>query len=201
MLEKLTSLRKTIIALKELASASFSTSENFANESQSALSEAQAQLDAFGQFDEQEKRVHALQDRVQGGRERIEALSTRVDVVRHKVEMWERADREWQERTRRRLKTVWGVVLGLALALLVLYVGAIAYEADIGEVAGDLAGDLAGNLLEDDATMARSSLEPGVEGLLAAQAQGDHERIMALEFNKGGEAQVQDEALRALDEL
>ncbi|ROW10993.1 hypothetical protein VMCG_01582 [Cytospora schulzeri] len=191
VLEKLTSLRKTIVALKELASASASTSDGFVKESQSALSEAQAQLDAFGQFDEQEKRVHALQDRVQGGRERIEALSTRVDVVRHKVERWERADREWQERTRRRLKTIWGVVLGLALVLLLLYIGAMAYGADIEDVAGDL---------REEAMMAKSRLESGGEGLLAA-AQGD-ERIMALDFNSvPGAAEVRNEALRALDEL
>lgn len=190
VLEKLTTLRKTIAALKELASASASTSDGFVKESQSALSEAQAQLDAFGRFNEQEKRVHALQDRVQGGRERIEALSTRVDVVRRKVERWERADREWQERTRRRLKTVWGVVLGLALVLLVLYVGAMSYEADMGDAAGDL---------KEDAMMAKARLESGGEGILGAAHGG--ERVVAPGISSDGAAEVLDEALRALDEL
>lgn len=196
MLEKLTSLRKTIVALKALASDSASTSEGFVKESHAALSEAQAQLDAFGKFDEHETRVHALQDRVQGGRERIEALSTRVNVVRHKVEMWERADREWQERTRRRLKAVWGVVLGLALALLVLYIGAMSYGAEIGEVAGDITTDFN----EVDDSMAKSSLASGGDVLLA-HGQGDHERVIGLEFRSDGAAEARADALRALDEL
>ncbi|KUI66024.1 hypothetical protein VM1G_01581 [Cytospora mali] len=189
VLEKLSSLRKTIVALKDLAAASASTSDGFMTDSQSVLSEAQAQLDAFGQFDEQEKRVQALQDRVHGGRERIEALSTRVDAVRQKVESWERADREWQERTRRRLKTIWGVVLGLALVLLLLYIGAMAYGPNVGEVAEEL---------KEDAMVATMKLESGGEGPFAVQGV---EQSIALDISSDRVAEVRDEALRALDEL
>lgn len=191
VLEKLTSLRKTIVALKGLAVASANTNDGFVTESQSVLSEAQAQLDAFGHFDEQEERVRALQERIQGGRERIGALSTRVDVVRQKVERWERADREWQEKTRRRLKAVWGLVLGAALVLLLLYVGAKAYGPDI-EVLKEL---------QEDTMLANLNLDSGGQGVPVARG-GEDGRGMALEFGSNEKvAEAPDEALRTLDEL
>ncbi|KAK7745470.1 hypothetical protein SLS53_002968 [Cytospora paraplurivora] len=188
VLEKLASLQNTIVSLKKLASASASTNDSFVAESRSFLSEAQAQLDAFGQFDEQEKHVQALEARVHKGQERIEALSTRVDVVRQKVERWERADREWQERTRRRLKSIWGVVLGLALVLLLLYIGAKLYRPELEEVAGGL---------KNDAMLAKTKLEFGSKGS-PTTVFGERK---GLDIIKDGTAQVQDEALRVLDEL
>lgn len=189
VLEKLASLQKTIVSLKELASASVSTNDNFVAESRSFLAEAQARLDAFGQFDEQEKHVQALEARVHKGRDRIEALSTRVDVVRQKVERWERADREWQERTRRRLKSIWGVVLGLALVLLLFYFGAKLYGPELGEVAGGL---------KNEAMLAKTKLEFGSKGSPATTHGGER---MGLDSTSYGTAEVRDEALRVLDEL
>ncbi|KAK2610831.1 hypothetical protein N8I77_004228 [Diaporthe amygdali] len=189
VLEKLTSLQNTVVALKELASASAAMNEGFTAESESVLAEAQAQLDAFGQFDEQQARVQALQDRIHGGRERISALSERVDIVRQKVERWERADFLWQNKTRRRIKIVWGVVLGLVLLMLLLYVGARAYAPELEDFAAEL---------KEDAMLAKLKLESGGKGPFAGH--GD-EWSMALNFSRDGPAEGGDEALRALDEL
>jgi hypothetical protein len=38
--------------------------------------------------------------------------------VRERVEGWERADREWQDRTRRRLKVVWSIMFAVAVAVI-----------------------------------------------------------------------------------
>ncbi|KAL1864484.1 hypothetical protein Daus18300_007716 [Diaporthe australafricana] len=189
VLEKLTSLQNTVVALKELASASASMNQGFTAESESVLAEAQSQLDAFGQFDEQQARVQAIQDRVHGGRERISALSERVDIVRQKVEQWERADFLWQNKTRRRIKIVWGVVLGLVLLLLLLYIGARAYAPELEDIAAEL---------KEDAMLAKLKLESGGQGPFASH--GD-EWSMALNFSRDEAAQGVDEALRALDEL
>ncbi|KAI3401577.1 hypothetical protein diail_10178, partial [Diaporthe ilicicola] len=189
VLEKLSSLQNTVVALKELALASAAMNEGFTAESESVLAEAQAQLDAFGQFDEQQARVQALQDRVHGGRERISALSERVDIVRQKVERWERADFMWQNNTRRRIKIVWGVVLGLAMLLLLLYVGARAYAPELKDLAAEL---------KEDAMLAKLELESGGQGPFSGH--GD-EWSMALNSSRDGSAQGGDEALRALDEL
>lgn len=189
VLEKLSSLQNTVVALKELASASASMNEGFTAESESVLAEAQAQLDAFGQFDEQQARVQALQDRVHGGRERITALSGRVDIVRQKVERWERADYLWQNKTRRRIKIVWGMLLGIVLLLVLLYAGARAYAPELDELAADL---------KEDAMLAKLKLESGGQGPFTSH---EKEWGMALNFSRDKAAEGGDEALRALDEL
>lgn len=207
VLQKLTALQHTILALKDLAHDSTTTNDGFIAESQSVLAEAQAHLDAFGDFSEQQTRVQALQDRVHGGRERIAALSARVDVVRQRVETWERADREWQEKTRRRLKIVWGFVMGLALALAVLYWGARAYAPEIEGVAREL---------KQDALVAKMRLEHKAVGVglgkagdgdAEAEAEGEGEgegngSVPVLDFSRDERAErIGDEALRAFDEL
>lgn len=205
VLQKLTALQNTILALEDLAHASTATNNGFIAESQSVIAEAQAQLDAFGDFSEQQARVQALQDRVHGGRERIAALSARVDVVRQRVETWERADREWQEKTRRRLKIVWGFVMGLALALAVLYWGARAYAPEIEVVAREL---------KEEALVAKMRLEHKAGGVgLGKAGCGDRDgdgdgagegngSVPVLVFSRDeGAERAGDEALRAFDEL
>lgn len=138
--------------------------------------------------------MQALQDRVHGGRERIAALSARVDVVRQRVEKWERADREWQERTRRRLKMMWGVLFGLGLVLLVLYWGARAYAPEIGEAVGEL---------QQEALITKMKLENTATEVGLSKAKSKTNDSIKLNFSRGGRAEHRagDEALRALDEL
>lgn len=194
VLEKLTTLQNTIVALKNLAQASTTTNDGFIAESQAVITDAQAQLDGFGDFTEQQRRVQALQDRVHGGRERIAALSARVDVVRQRVEKWERADREWQERTRRRLKIMWGVLFGMGLVILVLSWGARAYGPEIGAVVGEL---------QQEALVAKTKLEDRAVGVGLGRAESKDNGSMDLDFSRGGKAKqtAGDEVLRALDEL
>lgn len=194
VLEKLTALQHTIVALKDLAHASTTTNDGFIAESQAVITEAQAHLDAFGDFTEQQARVQALQDRVHGGRERIAALSARVDVVRQRVEKWERADREWQERTRRRLKIMWGMLFGLGLVLLVLYWGAKAYAPEIEGAVAEL---------QQEALVAKMKLENRVVGAGLGRAESKGNNSVNLDFSRSGRAEPSagDEALRALDEL
>jgi cell division protein FtsB len=87
------------------------------------VADISAQLDAFGQFEDQQQRIESLQSRIQAGRALIKSLSERVDAVSARVEGWERADREWQEKTRKRLKAVWVVTLVIFLLVLSLFVG------------------------------------------------------------------------------
>lgn len=128
ILEKLGVLQSTITALWGLAAMSRETNESFKRDTQELVGELEGQLDAFGQFDEQQRRIQALQERIQNGRQRIGELSERVDAVRERIEGWERADREWQERTRRRLKAIW-VVMSVIVTLVVLLVVSAQYAS------------------------------------------------------------------------
>ncbi|KAI0842022.1 hypothetical protein F5Y06DRAFT_292845 [Hypoxylon sp. FL0890] len=122
-LEKLSMLQGTVVALKELAGMSQELSENFEAESQALVSELEQQADSFGQFDDQQKRIEELQGRIREGRSKVEALSKRVDIVRERIEGWERADMEWQERTRKRLKIMWIITSVVIFSLILLFVG------------------------------------------------------------------------------
>ncbi|KAK0731459.1 hypothetical protein B0H67DRAFT_564874 [Lasiosphaeris hirsuta] len=124
VLERLGTLQSTIVALKELAGLSQQMNNTFRIEAEELVADISSQLDAFGQFKEQQKRVERLQSRIHIGREKITVLSGRVDVVRDRIESWERADREWQERTRKRLKAFWVVTSIIAFIMLLLLVSA-----------------------------------------------------------------------------
>jgi hypothetical protein len=124
ILEKLGVLQSTVIALKELAGMSRETNASFEKQSGELVGEISAQLDSFGGFEEQECRIESLKARIDGGRDRIQGLSARVDAVQERIERWERADREWQERTRRRLKVGWVVTSSVVFALVLLFLSA-----------------------------------------------------------------------------
>lgn len=190
MLQKLTALQNTILALKELAQASAATNAGFITESHEVLAEAQAQLDAFGDFSAQQARVEALQGRVRGGRDRIAALGGRVDAVRRRVERWERADREWQERTRRRLKIVWGVVMVLGALLAALYWGARTFDDAPADTVRGVARGVGEEVVRLGANLGKAGDDDGGNG-----------SAPALDFRNGGAGRAGDDALRALDEL
>ncbi|KAL2167240.1 hypothetical protein VTG60DRAFT_1564 [Thermothelomyces hinnuleus] len=121
--EKLSALQGTIIALKELCERSRQLNDRFSTEADDLVTDISAQLDTFGQFEDQQKRIELLQGRIQAGRERIKSLSERVDAVSTRIESWERADREWQEKTRKRLKAIWVVTSVVCFLVLSLFIG------------------------------------------------------------------------------
>ena len=122
VLEKHSMLQNTITSLKELANLTRELNEEFKIESGGIVSDVIIQLDGFDGFEEKEKRIVGLAERVKAGREKISVLGGRVDVVRDRVDGWERAEGEWQERTRRRLKILW-IMMAVCVAAVVALVG------------------------------------------------------------------------------
>lgn len=118
VLEKLSVLHSTIISLKELASMTKQLSEEFKTESEEVVRDVEIQLDGFAGFEDQQKQIGELQERVMAGRDRIKTLGGRVDVVRDRVDGWERAEGEWQEKTRKRLRILWMLMAVVAVVLL-----------------------------------------------------------------------------------
>ncbi|KAK0734840.1 hypothetical protein B0T26DRAFT_608343, partial [Lasiosphaeria miniovina] len=133
VLEKLGTLQGTIAALKELAELSRQMNSSFSSEAEELVADVSSQLDGLGQFDDQQERIESLQGRIHVGRDKIRALSDRVDAVRERIENWERADREWQERTRKRLKAVW-LVTSLVIFLMLLLLATAHYASESGKL-------------------------------------------------------------------
>lgn len=109
-------------ALKNLAEASGDIYRSFERDSRGLEDDITSQLSALGPFEEQESKILSLQGRIQSGRAKMVSLAERVDAVRDRVEAWERADHEWQDRTRRRLRVVWSVVAVLSLVVMFLVI-------------------------------------------------------------------------------
>lgn len=105
------------------------------------MTDINSQLDTFGQFEDQQTRVEALQSRIQAGRELIGSLSERVDAVSERIESWERADWEWQEKTRKRLKTFWVVTSVLVFLVLSLFIGSQYAPEGLEETTSRIASD------------------------------------------------------------
>ncbi|TVY47213.1 hypothetical protein LCER1_G007701 [Lachnellula cervina] len=123
VLEKLSMLQNTISSLKELAGMTKALNSEFKTESEEIVSDIRMQIDSFEGFESQESKIAGLQARIVQGREKITVLGGRVDVVRERVEGWEKAELEWQEKTRKRLRVLWivmSVVAVLVVALVVL---------------------------------------------------------------------------------
>ncbi|KAI1459038.1 hypothetical protein F4805DRAFT_98981 [Annulohypoxylon moriforme] len=191
VLEKLGTLQGTIIALKELAGMAQELDENFKTESQGLVNELEQQTDSFGHFQDQQKRIEELQGRIHEGRGKVEALSKRVDVVRDRIESWERADMEWQERTRRRLTIIWIITSIVIFSLILLFVGAqYAPSEDISELTISAPSNGQG---QQEVGEIGSNHSQNVASMVDEVRQ-------VLGTRRGGEP-VEDNVLRAFDEL
>ncbi|PMB69692.1 hypothetical protein BM221_004337 [Beauveria bassiana] len=120
VLEKMSALHSTITSLKGLAETSHATYDTFEKDCRGLENQIATQLGAMGHFQNHQTKVASLQKRINKGRARVKALSDRVDTVRQRIEKWERADRQWQESTRRRLKIIWSVMSVAVLVLIAL---------------------------------------------------------------------------------
>ncbi|PBP21602.1 hypothetical protein BUE80_DR007662 [Diplocarpon rosae] len=120
VLEKVSALQSTISSLSELASLTRGLTEEFRTETQELVADVSSQVEGFSGFEDQEKKIGELKQRVERGREKIKSLGDRVEVIRHRVEGWEIREKEWQDRTRRRLRALW---VGFVIVLAALGVG------------------------------------------------------------------------------
>ena len=68
----------------------------------------------------------------------MQSLSRRVDIVRERIEGWARADKEWQDRTRKRLRYFWVMLSVVLLALVVLLASANQAEKQVLDFVPDI---------------------------------------------------------------
>ncbi|KAL7927684.1 hypothetical protein ACQKWADRAFT_10372 [Trichoderma austrokoningii] len=119
LLEKTSGLQVMVKALKDLAQASCDLQVGFDRAARELETDITKQISNIGHFDAQKSTIDALQSRIDKGRQSVTELAARVDKVRKLVEGWERADRAWQEKTRKRLRITWAA-LSLVLCIVML---------------------------------------------------------------------------------
>lgn len=191
LLEKTSSLQVMVKALKDLAQASCDLQEGFDMAARELETDVTEQLRNIGHFDSQQSTIETLQSRIHLGRQTADKLAERVDVVRKQIEGWERADRAWQEKTRKRLRLIWA-----ALSVLVCIVGllfmAFSYNSR-GAVAQVTSG---ARSAWRNTTPEFKGQHQSVEQVLAANNRDDKP-----ETTRAWETPLADEPLRIFDEL
>lgn len=173
------------------------TNENFTKESDELVRDIQRQIDSVGQFDEQENKIRLLQSRIHQGRTRIQELSERVDIVRERVEGWERADKEWQERTRKRLKVIWIIMSVIIFAMILLFLSAQYVAPIVEETTGvDSILDAVSGLVAESGTANVSTSVVSSPG----REEPDREETFVPPLQSQDRV-MEDERLRLFDEL
>ncbi|KAL7950832.1 hypothetical protein V8C42DRAFT_340429 [Trichoderma barbatum] len=189
LLEKTSSLQVMVKALKDLAQASCDLQLGFEMAARELETDVTEQLRGIGNFESQQSTIETLQSRIHLGRQTADKLAARVDVVRKQIEGWERADRAWQEKTRKRLRITWA-----ALSILVCIVGLLfmAFSYNFRGAAQDASGARGA---WRDTTSEFKGQHQSVEHVFAA----NHDRP---ETARAWEAPLaDDEPLRIFDEL
>ncbi|EGX96766.1 hypothetical protein CCM_01424 [Cordyceps militaris CM01] len=190
VLEKMSALHSTITSLKGLAETSRRIYDTFEKDSRGLENQIATQLGAMGHFQNHQSKVTSLQKRINKGRSRVQALSERVDTVRQRIEKWESADRQWQERTRRRLKIVWSV-MSVAVLVLIALMWTVSRTSHDARAAGDGPTDDLGRAIAilEPLNVSDSRQPPGSDGTEAQT------RILWKTPARGADG------LRAFDEL
>ncbi|KAL9079306.1 MAG: hypothetical protein Q9157_001782, partial [Trypethelium eluteriae] len=135
ILDKLSLLRSTIADLQQLSNATIHLRDGFAADSRALQADLHAKIGDFTPGAQaQEEQIRKLEERLVKSREVAEGLTKRVDEARGRVRRWEDGEREWQARTTRRLRMLFG---GLG-AILVLLIALAAFHT-VGPRTGKIA--------------------------------------------------------------
>ena len=142
---------------------------------------------------------------MQTGRAKIATLNDRVDVVRRKVEGYEFAEGEWQDKTRKRLRVMWIVmsVITVVVIGLVLFRYTPAKSFGPGAVHGIDASELRARMMGEEGANGNDSWSLRRDGEMAREkGEGMLERLKRTQ-NENGERDGGgvDERLRVFDEL
>ncbi|PNP54376.1 hypothetical protein THARTR1_05583 [Trichoderma harzianum] len=191
LLEKTSSLQVMVKALKDLAQASCDLQEGFDMAARELETDVTEQLRGIGHFESQQSTIETLQSRIHLGRQTADKLAERVDVVRKQIEGWERADRAWQEKTRKRLRLIWA-----ALSVLVCIVGLLFMAFSYNSRGAVAQADSGARGAWRNTTPEFKGQHQSVEQVLAANNHDDKPQT-----TRAWETPLADEPLRIFDEL
>ncbi len=191
VLEKMSMLHNTVAALKDLAETSQGVYESFERDSRRLENEFATKVGAMGHFQTQQSKIMSLQSRIHDGRGKMKALTDRVDTVRHRIEQWEQADKQWQEKTRKRLKIIWSAMSVLVVLLIILLWSVSNASSGRGGIS---------KVATDELGRTISILEP-LNTSNHVQPPGDDEEPVKVKLLWKTPMHDDDDQLRAFDEL
>ncbi|KAH0545086.1 hypothetical protein FGG08_000857 [Glutinoglossum americanum] len=122
LLEKAAALSSAIAQLRDIASLTARLHQDFQSEAEALERDLKSRIDMFNSgFESEQKIIEGLEGRVRGQRVKAAKLGERLEEVRRRVKGWERTEGEWQAKTSRRLRILWGALSSIALLFLVVH--------------------------------------------------------------------------------
>ncbi|KAK3722167.1 hypothetical protein LTR37_002600 [Vermiconidia calcicola] len=158
ILEKASMLRSTVASLQRLADECRTAHASFEEDTTKLERDTKQNVESFGNFDHQEKRINELVDKLQQSRGRTNQLNDRLESARLRVEAYEKKENVQQSRRRTRWHIIWATLLGVVLLFVSILLArnrrAVGQQLDIvGEqllwledFAGDVVGPIATKL-------------------------------------------------------
>ncbi|KAI9889145.1 MAG: hypothetical protein M1814_005736 [Vezdaea aestivalis] len=122
VLEKASILRSTVSSLQELSTRTYTLHHDFKDDADELVRDVTDQIDTVSATEDSQARIDELEQRIQAGRTKVIALGQRLEAVRQNVEHWEQQEQEWQAKTSRRLRMLWGGALTCVFVFVALLV-------------------------------------------------------------------------------
>ena len=122
ILEKASILRSTVQSLQRLAEESRRLHSTFDEDTTKLKDDTQRNLDAFGNFEQQEGTINELVTRLTDSRTQTNKLNERLESARHRVEAFEKREGEKAAARRTRWHMIWVTLLSVVLLVIAIVV-------------------------------------------------------------------------------
>lgn len=161
ILEKASILRSTVASIQQLADESRKMHSSFQDDTAKIERETEQNLDSYGNFNQQEKRINELVTHLQGLRDTTNKLNDRLESARLRVEAFEQQEKAREAKRRIRWHILWVsvvAVFGLVIAILLAknrkavgrQVGSVTeHLVKLGDIAEDVVMPLRASPTED----------------------------------------------------
>jgi len=120
ILEKATTLRSVVANLQQLSEEGRKMHRHFEEDAQELERMTSETLDGFGDFQQQEKAIGELVEKLKGSKTETDALNKRLENARNRVEAYEHRENEKQSNRRKQWHATWGALAGLLVLVIAI---------------------------------------------------------------------------------
>ncbi|KAK0870833.1 hypothetical protein LTR87_013148 [Friedmanniomyces endolithicus] len=122
ILEKAAILRSTVASLQQLAEESRRMRAQFDGDAKKVEEDTTGTLAGFKKFDEQERAINELVEKLQQSKRDTAELNARLESARERVAAFERRQKEKWSKRRKQWQASWGVLVGVLVLVIAVLV-------------------------------------------------------------------------------
>jgi len=120
ILEKASLLRSTVASLQHLAEENRKVHKQFEEDTQTLERETRETVDGFQDFDQQEKAINGLVEKLKNSKAETEKLNARLENARQRVAAFEQRENEVRSTRRKQWNATWGTLVGVLVLVVVV---------------------------------------------------------------------------------